>query len=41
MTDFVSPLLRRAAACLNGGFCTVSGPLAIVVAIVAALASSH
>lgn len=34
----MTPLLRRAAACLDGAF---SIPFAIVVAVVAAIASSH
>ncbi len=41
MTTFVQPLLRRAAACLNGAFCTASSRFAVVVAIATAIASSH
>ena len=41
MTTFVQPLLRRAAACLNGPLSAPSTRFAIVVAIVAAIASSH
>lgn len=42
MTHFVQPLLRRAAACLNGAFCASGNTrFAIAVAIFTAIASSH
>jgi hypothetical protein len=40
MTRSSMPLLRQAAACLKRAPCTLSWRLAIVVAIVAAMASS-
>ena len=41
MTNSVLPLLRRAAACLNGAFGTSSARFAIAVAVAAAIVSSH
>jgi hypothetical protein len=42
MTDSVSPLLRRAAACLDGVSPTASSRFfAIVVAVATAIVSSH
>ncbi len=41
MTDFVSPLLRRAAACLHGATCASANTrFAMLVALVVAIASS-
>lgn len=41
MASFVQPLLRRAAACLDGAFCACANTrFAMLVAIVAAIASS-
>ena len=41
MTSFVQPLLRRAAACLNGAFCASANTrFAMLVALVAAIASA-
>ncbi len=41
MTHTVLPLLRQAAACLDGAACTVANRLAIVVAIATAIAAAH
>ena len=41
MTHTVLPLLRQAAACLDGSLCTFSSRFAIVVAIATAIASSR
>ena len=40
MTALLMPLLRRAAACLKRAPCTMSVRMAVLVAIVAAMASS-